>query len=501
MLNPETMDTMPRSEIRHSQINQLLERAASRNYEKYLPKLVLKRVRGFSEEPISFDFPVTALIGVNGGGKTTILGAAACAYISVSPRRFFAKSGTYDESMQDWAIEYEIVDRTINARDSFRRTASFRNFRWNRDALERPVLIFGVSRTVPANERSELARCAVGSFAVPEENVVEFPEVVNLSVSRILGKDVSGFRRLFIDASGRVILLTGTTNDGHQYSEFHFGAGESSVIRMVAEIEAAPEQSLVLVEEIENGLHPVATQKMVEYFVEAALRKRIQVIFTTHSDSALEPLPHKAIWVAENSKAFQGKLSIRSLRAIRGDIEASVVVFVEDSFAKAWLESILRVPDGFEPGQVEVHAMAGDGTAVAINRHHNQDPSAIVPSLCFIDGDSRQSESHEDRVHRLPGEMPETFIFDSILESVDRVAGKLAVALHLRYEDSQVVVEKCRQIRRDTHDPHLLYAKLGEEMGLIPEMTVVSAFCSLWAQQNAEEVNRIVQPIRDAIAR
>jgi predicted ATPase len=65
------------------------------------------------------------------------------------------------------------------------------------------------------------------------------------------------------------------TKQGEGYSEFHFGAGESSVIRMVSQIELAEDQALILIEKIENGLHPVATVRMVEYLIEAAERKRI----------------------------------------------------------------------------------------------------------------------------------------------------------------------------------------------------------------------------------
>lgn len=266
---------MFKSEIRDSTINGLLEKAASRNYARYLPKLVLKHVRGFANEPVSFDFPVTALIGPNGGGKTTILGAAGCAYKNVAPKRFFAKSGKYDETMQDWAIEYELIDRGLNKKDAVRRTASFRNQRWTRDALERQVLVFGVARTVPVNERTELLKCASSTFAVPDAQVHELVGPVCEAVSRILGKDITGFKQLLIDTSGR-ILLTGRTKGGHGYSEFHFGAGESSVIRMVSQIELADEQALVLVEEIENGLHPVATVRMVEYLIEAAERKKVK---------------------------------------------------------------------------------------------------------------------------------------------------------------------------------------------------------------------------------
>ena len=55
---------------------------------------------------------------------------------------------------------------------------------------------------------------------------------------------------------------------------------------MILGIENAVPQSLVLIEEIENGLHPLATERLVEYLLDVADRKSIQVIFTTHSEYA-----------------------------------------------------------------------------------------------------------------------------------------------------------------------------------------------------------------------
>jgi predicted ATPase len=82
-----------RSEVRDGTINALLEKARERSYGQYLARLTLKKVRGFIDQSVSFDFPVTAVIGPNGGGKTTVLGAAAIVYRMVAPRTFFAKSG------------------------------------------------------------------------------------------------------------------------------------------------------------------------------------------------------------------------------------------------------------------------------------------------------------------------------------------------------------------------------------------------------------------------
>lgn len=486
-----------KSEIRDSTINSLLEKAQNRNYHQFLAKLNLKKVRGFADEPVSFDFPVTALIGPNGGGKTTVLGAAACAYKSITPRRFFAKSGKYDESMQDWSIEYELVDREISPRESFRRTATFKNARWNRDAVERPVIVFGVSRTVPANERSDLLRCVSGTFEVAESDTVDFSQPLSQAASRILGKDVSGFRQLKITPHGTV-LLTGRTKEGTGYSEFHFGAGESSIIRMLTSIENAGDQSLVLIEEIENGLHPVATVRLVEYLIDAADRKRLQVIFTTHSNDALQPLPSKAIWVATQDRIFQGKLDVRSLLAITGQIDTDAVIFVEDRFAKIVVEAILR-QQKFALDSVEVHAMEGDGTAVAMNKYHNANPAVTTPSLCILDGDSRQSESATDRVFRLPGEAPEAYVFDSVMERWGEVGGKLAVALLQRFEDAGVVKNVCDDVRRSNMDSHLLFSQVGERLGLVPEGTVSLAFANVWAQTSASTTAPLVDQLRAAI--
>lgn len=63
------------SEIRRSQLQGLEEKVAAGSYGSYLRRVTLKKVRGFNDRVVAFDFPVTALVGPNGGGKTTILGA------------------------------------------------------------------------------------------------------------------------------------------------------------------------------------------------------------------------------------------------------------------------------------------------------------------------------------------------------------------------------------------------------------------------------------------
>lgn len=203
-----------RSEIRDSTFNSLLERVERQNFEKYLYQIDLSRVRGFEDTTIKLEFPVTAIIGRNGSGKTTILGAAACLYDSIKPRQFFAKSGALDSSMQGWSMQYQAIDKSIHKKDLIKRTASFTSLKWSRDTLRRDVYVFGVIRTLPANERAELRRYASNNFSVPEENITSLGDNVKIAVSKILGKSIEGFNHVKVDKSGKITLLSGITPNG-----------------------------------------------------------------------------------------------------------------------------------------------------------------------------------------------------------------------------------------------------------------------------------------------
>lgn len=486
-----------KSEIRSSDIDALEERVSKGGYEKYLKRIVLRRVRSFRERDVTFDFPVTALVGPNGGGKTTILGAAALVYKDVQPARFFAKSGKYDASMKDWAIEYELWDRELNNRITIQRTASFKELKWNRKAVKRTVLLFGVSRTVPATERRELGKAAASKFEAERETKLD--DQVISEVGKILGKEIDGYNRLFVDRAGKVSLFTGA-NKGAQYSEFHFGAGEASVIRIVSEVEAADDGSIILIEEIENGLHPIATRRMVEYLIDVAKRKSCQIIFTTHSNDALEPLPPKAIWAAYNGEVLQGKLDVRALRTITGQIEAKLAIFVEDDFAEKMIITALRYHGGLELDAVKVHGMGGAAPAITVHAQHNKDPTSRFPSVCVLDGDQRARAIEADGVFFLPGDQaPEAHVFERVLEKVDSEAARLTLSMQLPSAMQERVSAVVKERAITNRDRHVIFQQIGEDLDFTASAIVAQAFLAIWAQAYPEEVQELVAGFNDLL--
>jgi hypothetical protein len=121
------------------------------------------------------------------------------------------------------------------------------------------------------------------------------------------------------------------------------------------------------------------------------------------------------------------------------------------------------------------------------------------PSVCLIDGDSKQHESVTDSIHRLPGQSPESYIYDKVLEKLDDISGQLAVALLRPYEEEAKVADIVRSVRNTNRDPHVLYSQVGKKLGFIPEARVREAFISLWARTFPDEVEAITQPFLDKI--
>jgi len=480
------------SEIRESTVRELLDKIKRQSIGSYLRKIELNKVRSFRNQTVEFEFPVTALIGTNGGGKSTILGGAAIAHKTIRPGLFFPKSSIGDDSMSDWSIGYEIIDKQKNPAKTISRNARFRNAKWVRDDLiDRPVLYFGIQRTVPASERREFKKFASYSYKFKGDRK-QLSNTIKQEVARILGKSVSHFTRADITASQAVYV----GGDGTiTYSEFHFGAGESSIIRMVSEIEAAPENALVLIEEIENGLHPVAVRRMVEYLIDVAKRRSIQSIFTTHSEDALTPLPPEAIWSSIDGKTRQGRISIEALRAITGRIDETMAIFVEDAFAKEWVESIVRHTLPQHLDEIGVYALNGDSQAYQTHKSHKFDPSISTKSMCILDGNSVKDEEPGDGVIKLPGQVPEAVVFDYVRHNIGDLSMRLAVGMHLSPDKEAHVRTVVEEVSNTNRDPHLLFSQVGQRAGLVPTNIVSSAFLSLWVDGNGDEAKRIADQI------
>jgi AAA domain, putative AbiEii toxin, Type IV TA system len=541
-----------KGEIRDSQVRGLLEKTKKQDFGSYLWSVRLERIRGFRGASITFSYPVTALIGPNGAGKTTVLGACACIYDCILPQNVFRKSRVGDEAMDDWYMEYELLEKGLNSKGTLRASVALKRNQWSRtNGFLRRVKQCTLNRTVPPVDNPLFNfRKRLSVFGEQGGRKISFStepvsdiEGIKRESERILGRSLEEFKLYkvsleierrrsqspFKTVVDRVEHLDdGTTvvykrkipvetsepnvkkyrqsqlmyvgaYEGTNYSEFNFGSGESSVMRMVADIESLPENSLVLIEEIENGLHPLAVRRMVEYLEDVAERRGIQSVFTTHSDYALAPLPSEAIWACLDGHFQQGKLSVETLRAVSGRVDRRLALFVEDEFAGVWVEAVIREHMGARREEVGIYPTRGDGNAVKTHTSHLANPAVNFRSVCFIDGDSEQKEDEAAWIYRLPGLGPESTVFNTVLRNLDQNVALLTANLQRPLSKQDEVAKAIRDVSHTNRDSHLLFSQVGAKMGFVPEAVVRGAFLSVWIQENPGEARRIAEAVEKVL--
>lgn len=238
----------------------------------------------------------------------------------------------------------------------------------------------------------------------------------------------------------------------------------------------------------------------MEYLIDVANRKSCQVIFTTHSNDALSPLPSKAIWAAYNGDVLQGKLDIRALRTITGQIDAELAIFVEDSFGEHLVSTALRYTGDVEMDAIKIHAMGGESPAKKVNEQHNIDPTSRFPSIALLDGDQAASLDPHRRVFILPGSAsPEGHIFQAVHDRIDSVAARLAVAMQLPVSAQGRVVDVVRERALTNRDRHVIFEQIGEDLDFTAGAIVAAAFLAIWAQEYTDEVTALVDQFRELL--
>lgn len=145
--------------------------------------------------------------------------------------------------------------------------------------------------------------------------------------------------------------------DGEQivrtYSEAYSGSGEYAVIMMVHSVYTAERESLILMDEPENSLHPESQRRLMEYILYETLIKKHQFIISSHSMYMSESLPNEArIALSLNANGFvEPHMNVTHRDAFMGVGAApqvpvgKVAIKVEDGLAEAMVRHVLLGSD------------------------------------------------------------------------------------------------------------------------------------------------------------
>lgn len=381
-------------------------------WPKRLEWIEIDGIRGWTGQRFSLDFPIMAVVGENGVGKSTVLQAAASIYSSVAPgdKDHFASDffpATPWDQVSQAELRYAVREGDERTTYSVRKPTD--RWRGNPERRKRPIVYIDLSRIQPVPARVGYQRLANPQLL--EVNATAFDRDRLANLSAILGRSYEGAKMALTDADNhrRVPVIE---QGGISYSGFHQGAGETTIAEL---LEAdLPKYSLVLIDEAESSLHPRAQRRLVRDLAEKCRQRELQIILTTHSPYILEELPAEARACILQSGGVReivyGVSPAFAMSKMDELPQYEIDVYVEDERAKRLVVELLTKYDRDLVNRCQVipYGAANVGQALGLMASQGRFPR---PSAVFLDGDRGPSVG----CALLPGEdAPERVVFEGL---------------------------------------------------------------------------------------
>lgn len=440
-------------------------------------------IRGISRLVVPISYPLTVVCGRNGVGKSTVLGLAALSAKPPATWRVYW-GNTRPRTQPDARARYKFKDffhrpRGAPALDDLRLTwvsmdrgneteivEQMIAGRWTRvgdagrprrlgDRPEREIDFIPMARVLPAMEFGVL-RTAFNGGAVEATEPLNADSLNKLSY--IMGRPYARAETNFIRGLGLANVLCGSI-----YSGFDMGGGESSVIVLLSRLQAIPIGGLVVIEEIELGLHAEAQVRLMEVLLRYCLDRRLQIICTTHSEAVIDAVPRRArVLLRKSGQEQEALVNVSTRFAVHemiGQAQPELIVYTEDKLASMVVEEGLIGP---HRARVIVRDVGSNVTlARQAIAHMRLNPG--YPALSLFDGDCSESDINgwirDERAERplnpewliLPadGLAPELWMLRELASPVYRDA--LAAALNCTPGEADSHIQ-AMVVQRDHHD-------------------------------------------------
>jgi ABC-type cobalamin/Fe3+-siderophores transport system ATPase subunit len=323
--------------------------------------------RGIADLRVEFQFPITAISGLNGAGKSTFgqlcLGAYKKPGTVHDYKRFYirdffpASLADPNPFTADSSVVYEYNTNDPEAPQILTVARTQREWGGYKRQPERTCYYIGFTIYIPKVEQRDLSVYRAAQLALGNQRLI--PDNVRQRVGRILGQQYDGLHFQRIAHKGREGELGIAARFGAQYSENNMGFGEGRTLYLVDLLENAPAPSLFVIEEPETSLHENAQFELGRYLLDVCNRRHHQIVLTTHSSTLLQTFPADArIMLSRDAlgvAAYPGLSAARARSILSGGHHRDMTVLVEDGFAKLLLTEMIRRVDRELLRCVEIH--------------------------------------------------------------------------------------------------------------------------------------------------
>ncbi|GER12469.1 ATP-dependent nuclease [Variovorax boronicumulans] len=400
----------------HAEINTIRGQYQAGMWPQFLQMVQIEGLRGWTGQAVEFNFPVVAIVGENGSGKSTLMKVAACVYDNKEkekrfyPSTFFVE--THWDTIQGVKIDYR-VKRGPNV-ESFRITKPTARWRVPENGPKREVFLLDIARTLPLDASVGYAKIARSAAAEVES--ADISDAFRERLSHVLGRNYTKarFATSDVDKKRQIGLLE---REWGELSQFHQGAGEDATLDLFRTLQGLPENSLLLIDEVEASLHPRAQRRLVRFLLWLSRQRRIQVVLSTHSPFVLQELPQEARILLlpgpQGLSVVYGVSADFAMSRLDDEVHPEAHVFVEDREAEILLREILASDQDTSKvlPRIEISPV-GPANVVAMLGTLGKAGKLPYKSLAVVDGD------HADpNCFRLPGTVaPERMVYADLKE-------------------------------------------------------------------------------------
>ncbi len=390
-----------------------------RYYGNVLTRIDVSHVRCHSRTLIEIVNPITVFSGLNGCGKSTLLQLAAAAYASPAKwtiNHFIKKSRFDDPPIKDGSKVAFLVQTDRDASQSLSLTYNPRTKNWSgyRRRPDRHVFYAGVGFFLPRSEKQDFVFKDGSSIRVAAPRDADpsarnwATKILSARYDKVVAHDVTKGRQ-----KDTVLQVE---RNGVTYSEVQMGCGEARIHFLIAQLEALPDKSLVLLEEPENCLHPSAQYALGNYLLDLVDRKGHQVFVTTHSEMLMRSLPQDSLIYLHKSnegiKPVPGLTSSQARSLLSEGHEKALTVFVEDEAAELVLTEVLghHNPAFLKTIDIRIHGVRDLKGSI-----HDSGKDSIRRTMAVLRQtglrvaavlDADDSEDIDNFVFKLPGATP-----------------------------------------------------------------------------------------------
>lgn len=382
---------------------------------------------------VDFEFPITAISGTNGSGKSTIGQIAVCGYKKPTTDRihrrhyvkdFFPKSDHLDPTPfeDDANIIYNYA---TNTQLNQILTVARKNVEWSgyKRQPERHCYYIGFASYIPKIERRGISIYNSKHLVLTERRDID--NTIRSKVAYILNSDYDSIYFQGISAKEKSSEIGVVSRYGYSYSENNMGFGEGRLLYVVDLLENEPDNSLFILEEPETSLHGDAQYKFVKYLMDIVDRKGHQIVFSTHSSTMLEALPPEGrkflIRNRDGVRILDRISAYRAKSILANGHEKALSICVEDEFAKSLLSEIIRTNPDIELKSIQISPI-GDKLAVAtmVKQMNAMD----IRTIGVRDADVVQNI--DEKLYSFPGILPpekEVFLNEQVINELNNKYG------------------------------------------------------------------------------